>query len=262
MNRTVDTYGPPPLLALSLSVLCQAAGFSAGVLIPGTASLPFLPLVGHSVVAAALARLLQMSAPWILLNVLLPLGISVVALQLIPSWIIALLAVAALLTYLPTFWTRVPFYPSRASAITALEEMLPSDEEFSFVDLGSGFGKVILALAPKFPNAKFVGVELSPMPFFISWIRGLRHKNVSFAMKSFWEFSLREFNYTYAFLSPTPMKRLWKKVSEELEGEQVFITNSFMVEATPDKVIELDDNRQNALHVFDMGSSQRKEQHS
>jgi hypothetical protein len=253
MNETTATYGPPPLLSLLFSMLCQAAGFSAGVLTPTVGGVPLLPLAAHCIVSAGLASLLRLSGPWVLLNVLLPVGAGVISLQLVPTWIIGIAAILTLLTYLPTFWTRVPFYPSRQSAIAALEELLPKDREFAFVDLGSGFGKVVLALAPRFPKGTFVGVELSPMPFALSWLRGLRYPNVSFLMQSFWEHDLSEYDYTYAFLSPTPMARLWEKVSDELTEEQTFVTNSFMVSAEPDRVIELDDERQNALHIFDAG---------
>ncbi|QDT37699.1 class I SAM-dependent methyltransferase [Stratiformator vulcanicus] len=55
----------------------------------------------------------------------------------------------------------VEYNPTTASQFGSILESLPIDyEQFSFVDLGSGKGRVLL-MASEFPFREVVGVELS-----------------------------------------------------------------------------------------------------
>jgi SAM-dependent methyltransferase len=177
----------------------------------------------HATVATAGAMFLKLPAVWVIANGCFPLLAS-------DSFDPTAAAIAVLLllaVFLPTLWTRIPFYPTEAAAYTAIAGILEQEEFHVFYDLGSGFGHLLFWLAPRFPNIVFVGYEVSPLAYLISRLRSVYHPNVRIYFKSFWSCALDKPAVVYAFLSPEPMARLEEKIRAELPRESIFISNSF-----------------------------------
>ncbi len=245
-----------PLYALFLSILVQGITLSVGLFLQRGFGLWPLSLTLCSLFAFYLAQLMRLTKAWQLINSLLPaLFVLFVFTRLsMPVSLISLGLLIGLLIYIPTFWTRVPFYPTTPAMYHLILAELPEQKHFRFVDLGSGFGTLLFYLAAARPDASFVGVEISPLAFLISLVKQKisRSRNVSFAYQDFWKMNFGDFDIVYAFLAPPPMQRVWQKFQAESFPGQIFMTNSFEVPATPGKVVKLDDQRQQALYVFRM----------
>lgn len=68
------------------------------------------------------------------------------------------------------------------------------------VDLGSGWGTLLIPLAKKFPNHKFIGIEKAFLPYIFSKIRASRLENGFFCRQDFFSFNLSDVNIVISFL--------------------------------------------------------------
>lgn len=193
-----------------------------------------------------------MPTSWRILNFILPPMVVGCALFNSSSWIPGTIALFIVLLYLPTFWTRVPYFPTKYTMYQVIADILPKDKDFSFIDLGCGGGALLSFLAADKPNGHFVGVDISPMAIVLSKLRALRHPNISIRFESFWKHSLADYDVVYAFLAPGPMPELWEKIKREMRRGSVFITNTFPVPEPPTELIKIDDSRQGALFIHRM----------
>ena len=248
-----------PLLYLALSLAAQLCGYaaalfaaevlgarlsdsSAGVLLPGL----------HAVIAAGAARLMGVSPPWQLFNLLLPLGLAAGSLPHALSAALSAALALGLLIYLPTFWTRVPFYPTSRRMYREIVKLLPEDRSFRFIDLGCGFGSLLIHLSRLRPLGEFHGVEISPLPCLLARLRALLwgRGRIRIELRDFWKLPLGDYEYVYAFLAPGPMPQLWDKVRRELKPPSLFLVNSFAVDAEPQMKIDVHDRRGCVLYVY------------
>lgn len=241
---------PKPVSFFLWSFAAQAIGFAAALLASNVISSPLVQILIHSIVAFLCAGAMRLSRPWQIFNLAVPLLVPALAAFQIPSWIIFGTVLVLLLIYIPTFWTRVPFYPTSLPMYEAILEQLPDSEPFTFMDFGCGFGSLLVFLAEKRPLGRFAGVEISPLPFLVSKARGMFSRNrIEIAFADFWKLDVSSFDYVYAFLAPPPMADLWKKCISEMKKGSVLLINSFPVPARPDKEIHVDDARKTVLYV-------------
>lgn len=242
-----------PLYFLVLSILCQVIGIGILSLVQDALMHPLVLLGLHSLIAFFLARWLQLSLPWQLFNLLLAPGVILYSYLELPSGVALIALVLALLMYAPTFWTRVPYFPTHPKMYDRILQLIPGDKPIQVIDLGCGTGGLLLFLAAHRPLASFVGVEISPLAFIVAKLRALvaGHRNISIELKNFWNLSLGEFDVVYAFLAPGPMPGLWSKVQDEMKGGSIFITNTFAVDSDPHHTerIQVDGSHQDALYV-------------
>jgi SAM-dependent methyltransferase len=134
-----------------------------------------------------------------------------------------------LLVFSPTLREPIPFYPTRPKVYKQLSDIVAERKIQRCVDLGSGFGSVLFALAPTFPETTFIGYEIGIFPLTVAWVRSWWHPNVRFIRKSLWDADLESFDCIYAFLSPPPMAALEEKLLKEMSPSATFITNSFQL---------------------------------
>ncbi len=241
-----------PLIFLILSIAAQLFGFCISYSLNSYIPQFFLPFL-HGILAFIIVQWLRLSPAWKIANLLIaPATVYLMPLG-IPDWLLIVFLSFLFLLYVPTFWTRVPYYPTSFPMYKAILSELPENKEFTFLDLGSGFGGVLKFLAKQRPSGRFVGVEISPLAFIISKIRFLFSKNIEIRFVDFWKLDLAQFDIVYAFLAPGPMEKVWKKVNTELKPGALFLNNSFEVSTPPDKVVEVNDRRATRLFVHKMG---------
>lgn len=85
-----------------------------------------------------------------------------------------------------------------------------------FFDLGCGFGNTLAYVSKKY-GAKAYGIEVSPLHYFISWLRNYANKLVVVRLADFNDFSFNRADIIYCKLSGKLIKKLEKKFKEELK---------------------------------------------
>ncbi len=247
----------PALLLQALAAACTLLALlalrAAGIGVP-----LWLAALLCGALAAGLTRLAGLERWWQIMQLLLtPAAVLMLRSQL-PAWIYLALFVVLLLVYWSTFRTRVPLYLSGPRVWQAVRDLLPAAQAgrtLRVIDLGSGLGGLLLALAAQRADAEFVGVELAPLPALVSRLRIAlrRQRNCQVQWGSYWPVDLAHYDVVFAFLSPVPMSALWEKARREMRGGTQFISSSFEVPGqTATRVIEVDDARGTKLHVWTM----------
>jgi len=208
----------------------------------------------QAVGAALLSFSFRQARWWILIQLIIPVAVVLALNFNIPSWFY-LLGFFILLFF---FWNsaneRVPLYLSNKATWTALGDLLANEKEpIHFIDLGCGLAGTLVALAQRFPQHSFTGVETAPFPYVMSKLRckisGL--DNINILRKNMWDVDLKDFKYTYVFLSPEPMPKLLNKFNNEAKKGAKLISNSFNVTHSPaEDVIVLKDKRRTKLHIW------------
>ena len=248
---------PPIVPALLLQGFALLAIWVLGGAAAGRAP-PMLLAVLAGVLAAALTAWLGLERWWLPIQLLCaPAALLLLGVR-ISGWVYGGAFLLLALVYWSTFRTRVPLYLSGPPVWQALIELLPprhAAPRFTMIDLGSGLGGVLLALAPARPDGVFYGVELAPLPVLISRLRVAwrRQGNCHIQWASYWTRDLADYDVVFAFLSPVPMRELWAKARREMRPGSLFISSSFEVPGErAQRCIPLHDRRGGALHVWTM----------
>ena len=106
-------------------------------------------------------------------------------------------------------------------------QVLPVGWKGKIYELGSGWGGLALRLSKKYPDAEVVAIELSLVPFIVSFLRKALTgaKNLKIYRQDFYQSSINDAGAIFCYLYPGAMKKLSPKFKEELKG--VVISNSF-----------------------------------
>jgi SAM-dependent methyltransferase len=247
-----------------MSLLAQAGALGATLLAARTffheAPAPIeIVVLMQAVVAAIIARLLKLSLPWQALNAVLVPGIVTFQSSGLPTWLAIAGLVLSLIIYVPTFWTHVPFYPTSRPMYVEILNRLPQDREFTFIDLGCGYGTLLLYLARHRPQGTFHGSEIAPLPYAVARLRSLiAGRRLKIMFKSFWTLNFRDYDFLYAFLAPSPMPKLWEKVKSEAAPGARFFVNTFKLDAPEAEQVTVQDKHACTLYVYDPQRQQRK----
>ncbi len=125
-------------------------------------------------------------------------------------------------------FTRVPLYLSRRAVWKEVEAMLPADESYKLLDIGSGLGGMLLHLDKARPLGRHEGVEISPAPWLISRIRALVNgATARFWRKDYRQVDLSEYDVVFAFLSPVVMQEVLQKASSEMRPGSLLLSLAF-----------------------------------
>ena len=126
------------------------------------------------------------------------------------------------------------------------------------MDVGCGLGGVVSTVAREHPTRVCLGLETAWLPYMISRLRCLLSANpVTVLRHDLWQHDLSDADVVYAYLSPVPMARLWRKVMAEMRPGTLFISNSFEVPGVPASAsVEIDDATGSVLHVYRLAGAE------
>lgn len=140
--------------------------------------------------------------------------------------ILVILGVAAIFTaqaVLTLVRVGVPSVATDRWAIRWLSEHLDLNPGQTFVDLGCGDGRVLVALARRFPQATLVGYELGWWPYLRARLNTYRWKNISIDRRDFMADRYSEADVVFCYLFTHWMPRLEGKLQAELKpGSRVY----------------------------------------
>ena len=122
-----------------------------------------------------------------------------------------------------------------------------------FIDLGSGWGTLVVPLARTFPEQQVIGYELSFFPWFISLVRKyfLRLDNLTLYRKDFRKGDLTNATTLFCYLYPGGMDFLHEKLKQERTDDLLIVSNTFALPSYPPKTtIRLQDLYNTPIYVY------------
>ncbi len=142
--------------------------------------------------------------------------------------------------------------PTSSKIKKALIQALPEQIQGTIVELGSGWGTLVFALADRYPQCKVIGYEISPIPYFVSQILKIvyKHKNVQFKRKDFFKEPLSEAAMAVCYLYPGAMQKLKSKFEKEGSPKSI-VSHTFSIPGwTPEKTIEVHDLYRTKIYFY------------
>lgn len=212
-------------LALPLSVVILTALEVRGIA-------PLHPLAAAMLqggLAAGLSALRRMAVWWLPIQFLFPAALAgALALRLPPSIFLGLF-LFFLLLYWSSFRTQVPYYPSTRPVWDAVARLLPA-HPLRCIDIGSGFGGLVLELAARRPDSRIEGIELAPLPWLVSVLRArCSGSRAQFRRGDYLSLNFAEYDVVFAYLSPAAMPSLWEKAHSEMRTGSLLLSFEFII---------------------------------
>lgn len=170
------------------------------------------------------------------------------ALLILAILCLAILLISIIFSYLTVssgFMRSSPAVPSHGRIKDAIIEeaaaiLQQASTPQTVMDLGSGWGTLLIPLAKRFPNHRFIGIELSALPFRISRLRARNLHNLTFVQQDFFSTNLSEANLIFVFLLHSTMAKLTTKIQTEMPTGGTIIANRFpMKNIEADKTVSL-----------------------
>ncbi|WP_051710524.1 class I SAM-dependent methyltransferase [Andreprevotia chitinilytica] len=155
------------------------------------------------------------------------------------SWVWLAAFVVSWIVCAGALQSRVPLYLSNTKALQMLASQIPPNARF--IDLGAGTGTALAWLARHRPDVCSTGIEFAWLPWLIGRLR-LRRRDIRWLRGDLFALPLADYDVVYAYLSPAPMARLWRKARAEMKPGAILISNSFAIpDVEPDWIGAVDD---------------------
>lgn len=154
--------------------------------------------------------------------------------------VLVLILLGGFLILIFTLITGVPPMPTHRLVVPVMFNMIPKSPPPEVIyDLGCGWGRLAFALAGRFPNARVIGIELSPLPWLFCKIRRVfqRRPNLEIRYGNFLRMPLGDADVIFCYLMIGAMRRLQNKLDQEAHDGTVVIANSFALQDwIPDEI--------------------------
>ena len=149
--------------------------------------------------------------------------------------IVALIVISLVFTYLTVasgFMKSSPSVPSCGKVKKAMLDdvaaiLKAKTEPLTVIDLGSGWGTLLLPLAQQFPQHRFIGYEIARLPFHISKIRSHKLNNINFLREDILQADISDADIVFLFLLPSMMQKLTDKCKKEMKPDALIYSNRF-----------------------------------
>ncbi|MDF3037102.1 MAG: class SAM-dependent methyltransferase [Paucimonas sp.] len=204
-------------------------------------------------IAALLSYAAGLERWWWPIQFFFPVAIVVMQKVNLPSGVYLFAFLVCLAVYWTTFQTRVPFFPTRPSTWNAVLPLLPEGRGLRFIDLGSGFGGLVLHVAKCRPDCSVMGIEIAPLPWIVSAIRAVFCRaDARFIRGDYSALDLSKFDVVFAYLSPAAMPSLWEKARAEMRPGSLFLSYEFLVPGHEPTIVSLPDANRASLYGWSM----------
>jgi SAM-dependent methyltransferase len=107
---------------------------------------------------------------------------------------------------------------------------LPAGRPIRFIDIGSGFGGLVMHLAAQRPESSFQGIELAPLPWLASRVRAaVAGSRAHFFRGDYARLDFADYDVIFAYLSPAAMPALWDKACHEMRPGTLLLSYEFPI---------------------------------
>lgn len=210
----------------------------------------FWLVLAQSALTSTISFSLKMPRWWLWIQAIFPFGLWIgLSQNTIPFYWFGIIALLLMLIFSNVLNERVPLYLSNRITHQALAQLVTEYNIKTAVDLGSGLGGVVRALAKQ--GVITTGIEFSPILSMISsricnWLSLGR-----IIRGDMWVQDLSRYDLVYVFLSPVPMPAIWQKAQQEMKTGSILVSNSFAIpNIEPDDIWELADKRKTQLFIY------------
>ncbi|KTF18531.1 methyltransferase [Pseudoalteromonas sp. H105] len=145
-----------------------------------------------------------------------------------------------------------PMMSSTKACQTMLTE-ISTHEKGALIDLGSGWGTLVIAVAKKYPNKQVIGYELSWFPWLVSVLYkySMSLNNLTLYRKDFKNADLSGADTLVCYLFPGAMVALEDKLKYDMPKKITIVSNTFALPSyKPTKVIKLKDFYKTPIYVY------------
>lgn len=143
-----------------------------------------------------------------------------------PAWAWLLLLLPLLVLYPLRAWRDAPFFPTPASALQGLADVIDLPAPRRALDAGCGLGHGLAALRHTWPQAKLEGVEWSALLWAVA---ALRCPWANVRRGDMWAGDWSQLDLVYLFQRPESMARAWHKARAELRPGAWLVSLEFAV---------------------------------
>jgi len=167
--------------------------------------------------------------------------------------LLSLLFLIALSIVWGTLKTGISPMMSSTKACQVMLNLSERAESGTVIDLGSGWGTLVIAAARKYPERQVIGYELSWFPWLFSMLRKhfLGLDNLTIYRDNFKHQDLNHTAVLFCYLFPAAMIALNEKLERELLGKTVIVSNTFALPScSPVEVIKLQDLYQTPIYLY------------
>ena len=143
--------------------------------------------------------------------------------------------------------------PSSGKTLRAIAAATENSGTAPIVDLGSGWGTLVAALARKYPHRQVVGYELSSVPWLFSSIRksvsGL--DNLTLYRRDFLKANLSDASVLTCYLFSGGMDSLKNKLEQDNISDVLIVSSTFALPSSePLKVIRVKDMYNTPVYLY------------
>lgn len=127
-------------------------------------------------------------------------------------------------------FSDVPFVPVSRKMTKEVVKVLDIKNEDSILEIGSGDGRFLLYASKRYPNTKFVGIEINSFLVLISNLkkRILRRNNLEFLKEDALNFDrYNKFNKIFLYMYDGFTKKLVNKYENVFEKNTILVSNIF-----------------------------------
>ena len=145
--------------------------------------------------------------------------------------VVALSIIVAYFALNSTCMRNSPPVPScgktKWAIIADVSKVLSKRKKQVVMDLGSGWGTLLLPLAKKFPDHHFIGIEYGCIPYFVSKWRARKMKNVTFVRENFFDSDISKADILLTFLLNSTMAKITPKCLKEAKRGALVYAHRF-----------------------------------
>ncbi len=149
--------------------------------------------------------------------------------------------------------TGIPPMPTSGRVCRAMMSFAENSGTGPLIDLGSGWGTIVIALARKYPDRQIIGYELSLVPWFVSLALKhiLRLNNLELYRQNFLEADLSNASVLLCYLFPAVMASLQEKLELEATNEMLIVSNTFALPSwKPVRVKKINDMHGSLIYQY------------
>lgn len=152
-----------------------------------------------------------------------------------------------------TLKTGISPMVSSSKASQMMLTAINASEKGPILDLGSGWGTLVISIARQHPEREVIGYELSLFPWLASrLLKGcFRLNNLTLHRADFNHADLSHASILFCYLFPKGMERLHQKLMRDELTELLIVSNTFALPMTaPERIQVLKDTYQTKIYFY------------